>query len=126
MLLSRNADPSFHDHLPAIAHSTLAGHASGLNHLSVWRQRLAPGAATPLHRHECEEVVLITSGSGTVTVGEETEHFEADSTLVFPAGTVHQIVNTGTEPLEILAVFAETPVRVWLPDGTALELPWRS
>jgi len=123
---SSNADLPLDDQLPGITHSTLAGRDSGLKHLSVWRQRLAPGAATPPHRHECEEVVLITDGSGVATFGEDSVHFQADSTLVIPAGTVHQIANTGTAPLGLLAVFAETPVRVWLADGTALELPWRS
>ena len=33
--------------LPGIEHRTLAGSAAGLKHLSVWRQSIAGGAATP-------------------------------------------------------------------------------
>jgi quercetin dioxygenase-like cupin family protein len=45
--------------LPGIEHVTLAGSDNGLNNLSVWKQSVAPGGATPPHRHDCEEVVLI-------------------------------------------------------------------
>ena len=38
--------------LPGLQHRTLAGHDHGLDQLSVWRQTLAPGAATPPHRQE--------------------------------------------------------------------------
>jgi mannose-6-phosphate isomerase-like protein (cupin superfamily) len=45
---------------------------------------------------------------------------------VLPASHLHQIFNTGPQPLEIIGVFAATPVATELPDGSALELPWRS
>ena len=53
-----------HQSLPGLQHQTLANADHGLAHLSLWRQTMAPGAATPPHRHDCEEVVLIESGSG--------------------------------------------------------------
>ncbi|WP_240788702.1 cupin domain-containing protein [Ramlibacter henchirensis] len=52
--------------------------------------------------------------------------FGPDQTIVLPAGVPHQIFNTGDQPLETTAVFAATPVPVALPDGSALELPWRT
>ena len=45
--------------LPGIEHLTLAGGEQGLSGLSVWRQSMAPGSATPPHQHDCEEVVLV-------------------------------------------------------------------
>ncbi|MCD6043103.1 MAG: putative auxin-binding protein 1, partial [Burkholderiales bacterium] len=39
--------------LPGIEHLTLAGAAQGLSRLSVWRQSMAPGSATPPHQHDC-------------------------------------------------------------------------
>ena len=44
--------------IPGIAHITLASQADGLSELSVWRQSMSPGAATPPHHHDCDEVVL--------------------------------------------------------------------
>ncbi|WP_119154797.1 cupin domain-containing protein [Caldimonas tepidiphila] len=112
--------------IPGVAHVTWAGRDDGLQDLSVWRQSLAPGAATPPHRHDCDEVVLCLSGRGEVHIEGEAYRFGADTTVVLPKARVHQIFNVGAQPLEILAVFPSTPVQAVLPDGQAMELPWRS
>lgn len=112
--------------IPGVAHSTWASAADGIEQLSVWRQTLAPGSATPPHLHECDEVVLCQSGWGEVHSEGRVERFGADSTVALPRGRVHQIFNAGPMPLEIIGIFAATPVATRLPDGQALELPWRS
>ena len=50
--------------------------------------------------------------------------FGPDTTLVIPPNVVHQIVNVGDEPMCLTAVFATSPVEVFLPDGQPLPLPW--
>jgi quercetin dioxygenase-like cupin family protein len=112
--------------IPGIAHVTLAGHEEGLSKLSVWQQSVAPGGATPPHRHDCEEVVICSGGTGELRIGEDVERFARDMTVVIPANVEHQIVNIGREPLQFVAVFSMSPVRACFPDGTAIELPWRS
>ena len=112
--------------LPGVAHATWAGAADGLTQVSIWRQTLAPGAATPPHRHDCDEVVLCQSGRGELHVDGEVQHFGGDSTIVLPRGKTHQIFNTGTLPMELLAAFGATPVGTFLPDGQAIALPWRT
>lgn len=112
--------------LPGISHSTWAGQSDGLQQLSVWRQRLAPGAATPPHSHDCDEVVLCLGGWGEVHSQGRVLRFGADSTVALPRDQVHQLFNVGPLPLEIVGIFAATPVPTCLPDGQALALPWRS
>ena len=112
--------------IPGLAHTTLAGQAEGLRHLSVWRQSIAAGAATPPHRHDCEEVVLCSGGEGELHIAGEVHRFQADTTLVIPANEMHQILNTGAQPMEIVGVFSTSPVQVFLPDGAELPLPWRT
>lgn len=112
--------------LPGLDHATLAGTDNGLSRLSVWRQTIEPGAATPPHRHDCEEVVVVTTGSGELHIHGRVERFGPDSTLVIPGNVDHQIINTGTEPMSLVAAFSTTPVEVVLPDGSPLPLPWRS
>jgi quercetin dioxygenase-like cupin family protein len=111
--------------LAGVAHATWAGGADGLNQLSLWRQTLAPGATTPPHGHDCDEVVLCLGGSGQVHVDGQAHSFGADSTLVLPKGVVHRICNVGTLPLEILGILPTTAVGTYLPDGQIIELPWR-
>lgn len=111
--------------LPGISHATWAGAADGLR-LSVWRQSLAPGAATPPHVHECDEVVFCLGGRGELLVDGEVHAFGADTTIVLPKHRVHQLRNAADEPLELLAAFGESPVRTRWPDGTSLDVPWRT
>lgn len=113
--------------LPGLAHSTWAGSGDGLQDLSLWRQTLEAGAATPPHSHSCDEIVLCLSGWGEVhEEGQPPQRFGPDHTVLLPKGRVHQIFACGPMPLEILGVFAATPVEARLPDGVLLDLPWRS
>jgi quercetin dioxygenase-like cupin family protein len=112
--------------LPGIEHATLAGADDGLARLSVWRQSMAPGGATPPHRHDCEEVVVVLAGSGELQIDGQVVAFGPDSTLVIPPDAPHRIVNTGADPLVTLAVFSVSPVDVRFPDGERIELPWRT
>lgn len=125
MYVHRNAELAGAS-LPGIEHTTLASADLGARRISLWRQALAPGAATPPHRHDCEEVVLVEAGRGQLLIDGDVFEFGADSTLVLPAGRDHQIVNHGDAPLRLLAVFPSTPVATVLPDGKPIALPWRS
>jgi len=112
--------------LPGLAHATWAGEAEGLTQLSLWRQSIDAGGATPPHRHDCDEVVLCLAGRGEVHVDGEVHPFGPSSTLVLRRGPIHQIFNVGEVPMEILGIFGATPVVTRLPDGEVLPLPWRS
>jgi mannose-6-phosphate isomerase-like protein (cupin superfamily) len=94
--------------------------------MSLWRQTIAPGAATPTHRHDCEEIVMCSSGCGELHINGEIHSFSADQTVAVPRNVIHQIFNVGPQPLEIVAVIAAPPVDIYLPDGQKLDLPWRT
>ena len=68
---------------------------------------LEPGAAVPLHIHNCEESVLVMSGSGRVHIdGVETD-VEPGVTTWIPTGVQHFFRNTSaTEPLSIFWTYA--------------------
>lgn len=112
--------------IPGLAHATWVGHDDGLTQISIWRQTLAPGAATPPHRHDCDEVVLCLAGQGELHVDNEVLRFGPDSTVILPRGRAHQIFSVGPMPLEVIGIFGTTPVGTSDPDGAPLDLPWRS
>lgn len=112
--------------LPGIGHLTLAGSENGLRNLSIWKQSIAPGAATPAHRHDCEEVVLITAGRGELELEARSYAFGPDTTLIIPRNALHQIVNIGDECLALIGVFSAAPVDVFSPEGQLIDLPWSS
>jgi mannose-6-phosphate isomerase-like protein (cupin superfamily) len=110
--------------LPGIKHQTVGGHKQGVRSMEMWVQTIAPGAATPVHCHACEEVILILSGAGECTVAGETFKFGPNSTLIIEPDIVHQIVNTSAEELKLVAALGMAPVRVKTAEGERLPVPW--
>ncbi len=110
--------------LPGLVHQTLATLTRGTYTMEVWRQTLAAGAVTPWHQHSCEEVIVILAGHGECRMPGHTETFGPNATLIMESDAVHQIANTGDEPLELLAAMGMTPVTVLDATGYLLELPW--
>jgi putative monooxygenase len=68
---------------------------------------LDPGAAVPLHFHNCEESVLVLSGSARVHIdGVETDVKPGFTTWI-PTGVPHFFRNTSsTEPMSIFWTYA--------------------
>lgn len=111
--------------LPGLEHQTLASRTQGINGMEVWLQTIAPGAATPVHRHACEEVIVILRGSGQVTIEGEEVKFGPNSTIIVPPDAVHQLVNSGPEEMFLIGVLGVTPVRVTTAEGETIPLPWQ-
>lgn len=112
--------------LPGITHRTLAGPAQGVQRMEVWMQTLERGAATPVHRHDCEEVIVVLSGSGRCVIENEPLDFGPDSTLVVPRNAVHQLINTSGEEICLIAALDMARVRVRTEDGSPLRVPWEA
>ena len=112
--------------LPGLVHQTLASHNDGLKGTEVWMQTIEPGGETPIHYHDCEEVVVVIQGSGQLTIEEETTEFSSNHTLIIAPEVVHQLINSGNEEILLLATFSSTPANVFTPDGEKLPLPWQS
>jgi quercetin dioxygenase-like cupin family protein len=123
-ILSHSSMPIFS--LPGIEHQTIAQRSQGTRNVEAWKQSLAPGAATPPHFHECEEVIYVLEGKGEIAIEGEAMPFQADCTLILPPGQVHQITNTGSEVIRLAVWLSESPARVFLPSGERLTLPWDS
>jgi mannose-6-phosphate isomerase-like protein (cupin superfamily) len=103
--------------LPGIVHQTLAGQKDGLKGTEVWMQTIEPGGETPVHYHDCEEVIVILQGSGRVSIEGKNTGFGPNTTLIIPPEEVHQVVNSGNEVVFLIAAFSSTPVRVFTPEG---------
>jgi mannose-6-phosphate isomerase-like protein (cupin superfamily) len=110
--------------LPGLQHQTLASRANGITSFEIWQQSLAPGAATPLHRHDCEEVIVFTGGNGVIHHAGEKTPVGAGTVLLCQPNELHQIVNTGKSDLSLYGVLAVSPVPVRDEHGVALPLPW--
>ena len=96
-----------------LSHLTLHGaRLHGAKEVEVWQQAFAPGAATPIHRHPCEEVFVVLQGSGELRTRAGASPFGSNTTLVVPANVIHQLVNTGPVLLQVLVVISNPPIVV--------------
>jgi len=80
--------------------------------------QLDPGAIYPFHAHPAPELYYVISGSAEWTVGTETFTARRGTAIHTPPNTRHQMINTGSEKLELLFVW-------WAPGGDpkVLDIP---
>jgi quercetin dioxygenase-like cupin family protein len=95
----------------------------GAQQVEMWCGRMDAGSATPPHSHDTEEVVFFLKGSGRASVAGQEIRYECGDTLILPAGLVHQLFSQ-TESEFVSAMPIGGTVR--LPDGVAIDLPWRT
>lgn len=67
----------------------------------------APGAAIPLHTHNCEESVLVLAGDAIAELDGVRHHMAATDTTWVPANVPHRFINASeTEPMRIFWTYA--------------------
>ncbi|WP_410813492.1 cupin domain-containing protein [Micromonospora sp. 067-2] len=71
----------------------------------IGRAVLDRGDATTVHAHPENEIFLILSGRGDMTVGAQRLPVVGGEAVVIPADTHHQLVNTGAGPLVLVSVY---------------------
>jgi mannose-6-phosphate isomerase-like protein (cupin superfamily) len=70
---------------------------------SLAEELLPPGhAVTPHHHNQLEEIYYILSGSGLMSVGDETREVCAGDAIYVPRGHRHTLENTGAETIRLL------------------------
>ncbi|HJQ17426.1 MAG TPA: cupin domain-containing protein [Allosphingosinicella sp.] len=110
--------------LPGATHRTLAGATNGVKQGEVWLQTIDPGQSTPMHQHDCEEVVVVVSGRGVCVCGDERIEFGPGSIVTLKPNEVHQLSSIGDEPLTGYGFFTMGPVIVEAPGGGHMPMPW--
>lgn len=106
---------------PGLSHLTLWGASQdSMKQVEVWMQTFAPGAGTPIHRHDNEEIFLVNHGQASIRwqrAGEKTVMESAvpkNGTFVVPSNVVHQIWNYGKEDVQVTVVIGNPPIRIYL------------
>lgn len=84
--------------------TTLAGDDS--KQVLVGRAQFEPGATTGRHTHPGDEYATIVRGELTLHVeGRDDRKVVAGEAYHSPKGVVHETVNTGYEPAEVISTF---------------------
>lgn len=84
-------------------------------HTQLVLMSLRPGEDIGVETHDnADQFVRIEAGTGQVVLNDQVRPIRDGSAVVIPAGTRHNIVNTGSTPLKIYVVYS-TPLH---PPGT--------
>lgn len=77
-----------------------SGSTDQVGSMTAGSLRLKSGMSPhPPHQHPEEEFMVVTEGTGEITVAGKTTKVAPGSMMYCAAGTVHGIVNTGDQPL---------------------------
>jgi putative monooxygenase len=85
----------------------LVSRASGTTSFINGITEFAPGAAIPLHQHNCEESVMLLEGNAVAEIDGERHALKPLDTTFIPANIPHRFINVSeTEPMKILWIYA--------------------
>lgn len=74
-----------------------------------------PGKASPMHRHNCEEVYYVLEGEGVLEIDGEEHPLVAGGASLQRPNLPHRVVNTGEKTLRLIVVGGIMFVPLW-PD----------
>lgn len=85
----------------------LVSRASGTTSFINGITEFQPGAAIPLHHHNCEESVMLLEGNAIAEIDGERHTLKPLDTTFIPANLPHRFINASeTEPMKILWIYA--------------------
>ena len=84
----------------------LTGDQYGFETLSFIITETHPGGGPGLHVHDTEEAHVLLEGTAQYQIGDKTFTVRAPYVAKVPAGVPHTFINVGTEPFNLVAVFA--------------------
>src|SRR5688500_11019908 len=75
-------------------------------------RRIPPGAALcPFHLHLAQwELFVVQAGAGTVRTSEGMHAVSTGDVFIHPPGEPHQLINSGTDDLEVLIIADNPPL----------------
>lgn len=75
------------------------------DHSQIVAMTVLPGDDIGKETHSVDQV-LIFEGEGKAIIGDEESAIRANDLFFVPAGTIHNFINTSTEPLRVLSIYA--------------------
>jgi len=80
----------------------------GTKHLVMFTETLPSGTAIPRHKHSgSEEILILQSGRSRVHLGDIVREVGAGATVFIPEDTWISVEVVGSEPVGLVAIFAE-------------------
>ncbi len=103
----------------------LATRSRGSSEVALWNHALEPGAESPPHWHDHDQVIYVLAGTGRIVVGDEEVALTSGDVVVAPARIPHQVRAAADEGLDTLVAMPAT-LRTFRPDGSEIQQPWHA
>jgi len=108
-----------------ISETWIIGKKEGAENFAFRFYQLTPGSHSKKEQHPYDHGILILQGSGEVQLGDETQAISQGDVIHIPPDALHQLVNTGNQPLGFLCVIPARRLKageiVWAEEGLDLE-----
>jgi quercetin dioxygenase-like cupin family protein len=101
----RNKDVQTEQMYPLVERKELIGRKTGAAAITMGEITIHPGGEIPLHSHKVEDVVFLREGQGEIYLDGEPFKIAAPMSILIPAGVKHKVINTGSEPIQIIYGF---------------------
>ena len=106
MAVNRRADQEIVEMMPGVTGRILAARSTGSSMLTITEATMAPGVATPYHRHaNADETIFVLEGTAEMVVDGHRFTAGPNDTVLAPRGLGHVVRNNGEVPLKFLAIF---------------------
>ena len=102
---------------PGMQARTIVGDAQGFTSLFLSEMLMQPGAAIPLHTHPVEEAFVVTEGSLSFVLGDNTLQASAEAVVRVPPEVPHAVHNASTAAARAYAA-AAWPRGTWFTQAT--------
>jgi quercetin dioxygenase-like cupin family protein len=102
---------------PGMRGRNLIGTEHGVTSLFVGELHMEQGCSIPLHTHPTEEVFVVTEGTLTLRLGDQSVSAGPDSVVCIPPGVPHAVTNQEPETARALTAGAWNRA-TWFSEGT--------
>ena len=108
-----------------VSETWIIGKAEGAQNFAFRYYQLEPGGFSRKEQHPHDHGVLILHGSGQVLLDKEEYPITRGDIIYIPPDELHQLSNTGDEPLGFLCVIPARRVKggeiVWAEEGIVFD-----
>ena len=110
MPVFKNKDMNLKELFPGVLMKKGIDYETGSKSVTLGEINLSQGCGLPIHTHTVEDCMYIVEGKGEMYIDEEIYPVEAGDQILVPAGTKHNIKNTGKNPLVLVFTYPSVKV----------------
>ena len=107
-VLRKKSAPRYKRDAGIVSYLLASARTSQSQHLTTTLVEIEPGGTQRIHSHIPEQIYFILEGSGSMTVGSESEQVGPGDCVFIPSSSDHGLINDGDSTLRYFSASAPT------------------